>query len=140
MHRAGGFSLFEVVAGLALAATVTGIGVARSPGLVGPVRLTGAAERLASALRQARGWALARNRQVEVRFDLPQRSWSLHEDGGPALEMHSLPPGIAFSSLPSTRRVRFGTTGGADNATVVLASGPRTRRVVINQRGRIQIQ
>jgi len=42
--------------------------------------------------------------------------------------------------LPSSGRVRFGTTGGADNATVVLASGPRTRRVVVNQRGRVQIQ
>lgn len=140
MDRTGGFTLFEVVAGLALAATVTGIGVARAPALVGPVRLTGAAERLAAALRQARGHALARNRRVEVRFDPPRRAWSLHEDGGPALEVHSLPAGIAFSALPSTSRVRFGTTGGADNATVVLASGTRTRRVVVNQRGRVQIQ
>jgi len=140
MDRAGGFTLFEVVAGLALAATVTGISVARAPALVGPVRLTGAAERLAAALRQARGQALARNRQVEVRFDPPRRAWSLHENGGPALEVHSLPTGIGFSSLPSSGRVRFGTTGGADNATVVLASGTRTRRVVVNQRGRVQIQ
>ena len=140
MDRAGGFTVFEVVAGLALAATITGIGAARAPVVVGPVRLTGAAERLAAALRQARGHALARNRQVEVRFDSPRRAWSLHEDAGPALEVHSLPPGIGFSSLPSTHRVRFGTTGSADNATVVLASGPRTRRITVNQRGRVQIQ
>ena len=140
MGRTEGFTLFEVVAGLALAATVTGIGAARLPLVVGPVRLTGAAERLATALRQARGQALARNRRVEVRFDPPRRAWSLHEDGGPALELQSLPPGIVFSSVPSALRVRFGTTGTADNATVVLASGPRTRRVVVNQRGRVQIQ
>ena len=140
MVRAGGFTLFEMVAGLALAATVTGIGVARAPAVVGPIRLAGAAERVAAALRQARGQALARNRQVEVRFDPPRRAWSLHENGGPATETHSLPAGIGFSALPSTRRVRFGTTGSADNATVVLASGPRTRRIVVNQRGRVQIQ
>ena len=140
MNRAGGFTLFEVVAGLALAATVTGVGVARAPALVGPIRLTGAAERLAAALRQARGQALARNRRIEVRFDPPRRAWSLHEEGGPALEVHSLPAGIGFSALPSTGRVRFGTTGGADNATVVIASGTRTRRVIVNQRGRVQIQ
>jgi Tfp pilus assembly protein FimT len=140
MDRVGGYTLFEVVAGLALAATVTGIGAARLPVVVGPVRLTGAAERLASALRQARGQALARNRRVEIRFDAPRRAWTLHEDGGPAQELQALPPGIAFSSLPSTLRVRFGTTGTADNATVVLASGPRTRRVVVNQRGRVHIQ
>jgi Tfp pilus assembly protein FimT len=140
MGRTDGFTLFEVVAGLALAATVTGIGVSRLPVVVGPVRLTGAAERLAAALRQARGQALARNRRIEVRFDPPRRAWTLHEDGGPALELQSLPPGIVFSSLPSALRVRFGTTGTADNATVVLASGPRTRRVVVNQRGRVQIQ
>lgn len=140
MVRAGGFTVFEVVAGLALAATVTAIGAVRAPAVVGPVRLTGAAERLAAALRQARGQALARNRVVEVRFDQPRRAWSVHEDGGPALETQSLPAGIGFSSLPVSRRVRFGTTGAADNATVVLASGPRTRRVVVNQRGRVRIQ
>ena len=69
----------------------------------------------------------------------PSRS-QLGCHGGPAQELQALPPGIAFSSLPSTLRVRFGTTGTADNATVVLASGPRTRRVVVNQRGRVHIQ
>jgi Tfp pilus assembly protein FimT len=140
MSRTAGVTLFEVVAGLALAATVTGIGAARLPVVVGPVRLTGAAERLAAALRLARGQALARNRRIEVRFDPPRRSWSLHEEGGPPLETHALPAGIVFSALPSALRVRFGTTGTADNATVVLASGPRSRRVVVNQRGRVQIQ
>lgn len=140
MARTGGFTLFEVMAGLALAATVTGIGSAHLPVVVGPVRLTGAAERLASALRQARGQALARNRRVEVRFDAPRGAWSMHEDGGPALETQALPAGIRFSALPSALRVRFGTTGTADNATVVLASGTRSRRVVVNQRGRVQIQ
>ena len=40
--------------------------------------------------------------------------------------------GILFSSSADI--------GGADNATVALASGPRTRRIVVNQRGRVQIQ
>jgi hypothetical protein len=140
MSRTAGFMLFEMLAGLALAATVTGIGAARLAVVVGPVRLTGAAERVAAALRLARGRALARNRRFEVRFDMAARSWSLHEEGGPALEVQALPPGIAFSSLPSAARVRFGTTGTADNATVVLTSGPRARRVIVNQRGRVQIQ
>jgi hypothetical protein len=112
----------------ALAATVTGIGVARAPAVVGPVRLTGAAERLAAALRQAR--TTARNRRKCV--DPPRRAWSLHENGGPASETHP-PAGIGFSSLPSTRRVRFGTTGSATTPPWCWPR-PRMRRIVVNQR------
>jgi hypothetical protein len=112
-----------------------------APGrLDGSVRLSGAAERLASALRAARSEALARGRAVEVRFDPPRSAWSVREDGGPLMAVHQLPAGVTFSSVPGTLRLRFTSVGTADNGTVVLAAGGRARRVVVNQRGRVRVQ
>ena len=140
MGRTAGFGLVEVMAGLAVVMTTVGIGSTSLGGLVGSVRLSGAAERLASAFRAARSEALARGRAVEVRFDPPRRTWSVREDGGPVTTVEQLPVGVTFSSLPSALRLRFTATGAADNATVALAAGGRVRRVIVNQRGRVRVQ
>jgi len=55
MLRTAGFSLLELVAGLALTATVAGSATLALPPVVAKIRLAGAAHRLAAALRQARG-------------------------------------------------------------------------------------
>jgi len=140
MIKAGGFTLLELLLGLALAATLTGIGSVSLPSIAGGIRLAGATERLAAALRAARGQALARNRRIEIRFDPPSRSWSVREQTGPTLDVQRLPTGVVFSSLPSALRIRFSTIGTADNATVVLAAAGRNRRIIVNQRGRVRLQ
>lgn len=140
MGRAAGFGMVEVVTGLAVVLTTVGIASTSLGGVVGSVRLAGAAERLASALRAARGEALARGRAIEVRFDPPRRTWSVREDGGALMGVEQLPAGVTFASLPSSLRLRFTTAGTADNGTVALAAGGRARQVVVNQRGRVRVQ
>lgn len=139
MGRAAGFGLVEMLAGMAVVATTIGIGSSSLGGLVGSVRLAGTAERLASVLREARSEALARGRGIEVRFDPPRGSWSVREDAGSLLAVHQLPRGVTFASLPATLRLRFTAMGTADNGTVALGAGGRSRRVVVNQRGRVRV-
>lgn len=140
MGRAAGFGLVEMLAGMAVVLTTVAIGSTSLGGVMGSVRLAGAAERLASALRAARSEALARGRAIEVRFDPPRRTWSVREDGGVLMGVGQLPAGVTFSSVPSSLRLRFTTIGTADNGTVALAAGGRARRVVVNQRGRVRVQ
>ena len=139
MGRVEGFTLLELLAGMAMVLTTVGIGSTTLGGVVGSVRLAGAAERLASALRTARSEALARGRRIEVRFDPPRSTWSVREDHGPLLGVMRLPPGVTFASVPRTLRLRFTTVGAADNGTIVLTAGTRTRRVIVNQRGRVRV-
>jgi general secretion pathway protein H len=139
MDRTGGFTVIELLLVVALAATVGGLGTVTLPHLAGSVRLASAADRLAAVLRAARGQALARGRSIEVRFDPAARTWSVRERLEPPFEVHQLPTGVVYQSLPSALRVRFSTVGTADNATVVLAAGGRARRIVVNQRGRVHL-
>lgn len=140
MLRVTGFTLVELLIGLVLAAAVVGTTAVRLPPVVASIRLAGAAHRLAAALRQARGRALERNVRVDVRFDGPARRWDVAEVGGDVVDTQVLPPGVGWVGLPPGDRVRFGTVGTADNATVVLGAGTAIRRVVVNQRGRVRVQ
>lgn len=138
--RSTGFTAVELVACMALFAIVVGTGVAQLSPLVASVRLAGAAHRLAAGLRQARGRALERNQRMEIRFDVPRRQWDVREFGGLALESQVLPDGVTFAGLPAGARVRFSTVGTAENATITLAAGTGSRRIVVNQRGRVRVQ
>jgi Tfp pilus assembly protein FimT len=104
------------------------------------MRLAGAARTLATALRLARGRAIARNTPVEVRFDSGRGTWDARQPNGVTLEARTLPPGVAFGSLPARGRILFGALGTAENGTITLVAGPRARRVVVNQRGRVRVQ
>jgi hypothetical protein len=77
---------------------------------------------------------------MEIRFDAPRRRWDVREFGGLALESQTLPDGVTFAGLPAGDRVRFTTIGTADNATIILAAGAGSRRIVVNQRGRVRVQ
>lgn len=140
MGRTTGVGLLEVLAGMAIVLTVVGASSLSLGGVVGSIRLAGAAERLAAALRAARGEALARGRAIEVRFDPPGRTWSVREDGGVVVAVERLPTGVVFSSVPRSLHLRFTTLGTADNGSVTLVAGGRARRVVVNQRGRVQVR
>ena len=140
MVRTAGFTVLELVAGLAIAASVAGTAALRLPPVVASIRLAAAAHRLAATLRQARGRALAHDVRVDVVLDVARGTWTVRELGGAALAPQALPGGVAFTSVPAAGRVRFTTVGGADNATVVLAAGSALRRVIVNQRGRVRVQ
>jgi len=139
MLRSEGFTLLELAVGLVMAAAVAGTAALQLPPVVASIRLAGAAHRLAAAMRQARGRALERNLRVDVRFDAVTRAWDVVEAGGATVDLQRLPAGVAFRGLPASGRVRFGTTGSADNATVMLGAGAAVRRVVVNQRGRVRV-
>ena len=140
MVRMQGFSLFELVACLALIATVTGTAALRLPGILTSLRLGGAAQRLSAALRQARGRALERGSPVEVQLDDARGSWEMRDAQAVTLAQEVLPSGVVFAGLPASRRVRFSALGTTDNATITLGGGASVRRVIVNQRGRVRVQ
>ncbi len=140
MVRIHGFSLLELVVCLALLATITGAGALRVPDLLASLRLGGAAQRLAAALREARGRALECGSPVDVQLDEGRHLWEVRDASGAAVSRETLPPGVTFSALPASRRVRFSALGTTDNGTIVLAAGFTVRRIVVNQRGRVRVQ
>jgi general secretion pathway protein H len=139
-QRALGFTLLELVAGLGLAVVLAGVGVVQLVAVVQTARLAGAAREVATALRLARGIALAADASIEVRFDPGRALCETRERSGVLLATRWLPPGVGFAALPARRRVLFGGLGAAENATITLAAGARTRSVIVNQRGRVRVQ
>ena len=140
MAHPRGVTLLEAMIGLAFATTTTSIGVVQLVELVHGAELAGAARTLATAMRVARGQALAGLGPMDVRFDGAGASWAVSDGTGVTRETHRLPPGVAFAGLPVRQHIQFGALGTADNGTVTLAAGARTRRVVVNQRGRVRVQ
>ncbi|HYV56471.1 MAG TPA: GspH/FimT family pseudopilin [Candidatus Nitrosopolaris sp.] len=139
MHASRGFTLFETLVGVALATIVAAMGGLRLTEVLASTRLATAARTLATSLRLARGRALASGGSVEARFDAAGRDYELH-DGTGTLEVRALPRGILFAGLPARSRIVFGALGTAENGTVTLVAGARSRSVVVNQRGRVRLQ
>jgi len=139
MHRSHGFSLVESLAGIAVAGVLAGMGGMQVAELVRGARLAGAARALGATLRLARGQALAGAGPVVARFDATRGSYEIVNGSGVRIAEHALPAGVVFAGLPVRARVTFGALGTADNATIALAAGPRSRRIVVNQRGRIRL-
>ena len=125
---------------VALVGVLTGAGTVRVAALLASARLAGAARTVATALRLARGIALSSDGTTEVRFDVAGAACEMRDRSGALVERRPLPPGVVFAGLPVRARILFGGLGTADNATVTLAAGARTRRIVVNQRGRVRIQ
>ena len=137
--RSPGFTVLEVLAALGLTAILAGMGTVQLIELVRSARLASGARATASLLRLARGRALASNLEVEVAFDAATASCSVRQAAS-VLETRPLPPGVTFAALPARGRILFGALGSAENGTVRLAAGLRTRRVIVNQRGRVRLQ
>lgn len=112
----------------------------RLPALVAALRVVGAAHDVASALRLARGRALAAGVTTEVRFDAAARLLETRVRGGAVLETRRLPAGVGFAALPARGRLGFTAIGSADNGTITLAAGRSARSVIVNQRGRVRVQ
>ena len=130
--------MLEALIGVALAAVLSGLGTMRLVTLVHAVRLAGAAHTVATALRLVRGRALAAGEAGDVRFDA--RNGRLELRAGPTLETRSLPQGVAFAGLPARAGITFSALGTAENGTITLVAGAGTRRVIVNQRGRVRVQ
>ena len=140
VHRRGGFTLLELLAGVGMAGILAGVGVIQLVQLVNGMRLAGAARTLATDLRLARGHAMSTGVTVDVVLDGAGGTWLARERGGATFETRALPPGVTFVSLPARGRLRFGALGTADNGTVALGGAGSTRSIVVNQRGRVHLQ
>ena len=135
-----GFTLHEALAGLTLAAVLIAGSMIQLPPVLHAVRLSGAGRTVGTALRLARGRAIASNTEIEVRFDGLRGTLETRERAGATLETRSLPAGVGFTGLPARGRITFGALGTAENGTITLAAGRGIRRVVVNQRGRVRVQ
>src|SRR5262249_20092966 len=119
---------------------IAGGAALRLPDILASVRLSGAAQRLSAALRQARGHALERGSPVEVALDDARQMWEVREVSAATLASEPLPPGVAFASPPASRRLGFTRCGTTGIATMALGAGAGGRRIVVNQRGRVRVQ
>jgi len=137
MSKAG-FTVLELLVALGLGGVLLAAGALGLTALVAHVRLAGAAEALASALRSARVEALARHETLVVRFDRRGTGWAVESSRGTPLGSGLVPAGVTITETPVRGRIHFGPLGVADNASVRLVAGRSERLVVVSQRGRVR--
>lgn len=133
-----GLTLIEVLAGLALTATLIALGASAAGGLLRAVRVAVSAQHLANDLRLARSISLSRNRTVTVECE-PGASACLIVPARQAATEHRLTRGVRIIAANSGGVIIFHPSGHAENATVVLGDDSRRRRVRVNQRGRVRV-
>ena len=134
-----GFTLIETLCGVAIAAALAHAGVLAATSVAAALRVAATTRTLAQTMRATRARAMAEGIPLEVRFDLTTGRWSIHADDGTTRHTERLPESVRFVSLPARALVRLTPTGTADNATIVLAAGAASARIVVNQRGRVRL-
>jgi Tfp pilus assembly protein FimT len=134
-----GSTVAELLAAMALLAIAAGLAGARVTTLAASLRLATTTRTIAQTMRLVRGQAVAEGTALDVRFDAARATWSVQTTGGTVRQTLALPAPVAFTSLPARARIRFGTTGTAENGTVVLGVPGHTMSIVTNQRGRVRI-
>ena len=137
--RRRGFTLIEALACVAIAAVVARTGSLAAVSLTTSLSVATSARTLAQTMRATRARAMAEGRPLEVRFDATASRWSVRTDDGTIRHDEPMPRSVRFTSLPARALVRFGSTGTADNGTVVLGAGASSARIVVNQRGRVRL-
>ena len=137
--RRRGSTLIETLACVAIAAALARTGSLAAAALATSLRVATSARTLAQTMRATRARAMAEGRPLELRFDATASRWSVRTDDGTIRHDEPLPPSVRFTSLPARALIRFGTTGTADNGTVVLGAGAASARIVVNQRGRVRL-
>ena len=135
-----GFTVIEVLVVVAIAAILARATASVTSSLATALRLTASARTLAEAMRETRGRAMAEGAPLEVRFDATARIWTIATPAGTIRRTEPLPASIRFVSLPARSRIRFDSTGTAENGTVELGgAAAATCRIVVNQRGRARL-
>lgn len=143
LRPAAGFTLFELIVVL----VIMGIfAVAAAPMVVGGlarIEARTAARDMATALRRARGEAIAENIDVALSVDTAERVYSL--DGG---KPHRLPVSLEVGLLTAeterinmqSGRIRFFADGSSTGGTVTLADAGNTYRVQVDWlTGRVRV-
>jgi len=139
MQGQSGFTLVEALVALAVAAIVAATAYGTMASLSATVQVQAGARELAQTLRRTRSRAIAEGTTLDAVFDAATATWSIRAVDGTIRTRGRLPAAVRFSGLPARGRVRFGSTGTADNATVVLGTSTGTKSIVVNQRGRVRL-
>jgi type IV fimbrial biogenesis protein FimT len=140
MRRRSGFTLVELVVGLAVAVVVTTTAHAALGTMAAALRVSASARTIAETLRATRGRAMAEGTALDAVFDDVAATWSIRGTDGSLRTTTPLPAPVRFTSLPARRRIRFGSTGTAENGTITVGTAGRTKSIVVNQRGRVRLQ
>ena len=139
MRRRAGFTAIELLVVIAIGATVMMSGVRAITTTARSVHLAAAARVMAQTMRETRARALAEGVPLDLVFDAAASTWEERDAGGTTRWSRALPPPITYGALPALPRVRFGSTGAAENKTIALLGGVATRHIVVNQRGRVRL-
>jgi len=109
---AGGFTLIELIVVLVIMTVVVALALPRLRSSAG-VEVRSGARLVASALRQARGRAVAHGRETVLMLDLDRRRMALEEPGesSPPL-VRVLAPGPDYELLTAESEQRSPSTGG----------------------------
>ena len=134
-----GFTLIETLCCVTIAAVLAHAGAIATASLAAALRVAATTRTLAQTMRATRARAMAEGIPLEVRFDVATSRWTIRTDDGTIRHAEPLPASVRFASLPARALVGFTPTGTADNATIVLATGASSARIVVNQRGRVRL-
>ena len=134
-----GFTIVETLVSVALTAIAASTGTLLFSSLASTFRLAASSRTLVQVMRETRARAMAEGAALDVAFDATVGTWSIRTPTGTTRRMETLATPIRFLSLPARARIRFASTGTADNGTIVLGTGTTSRRIVVNQRGRVRL-
>jgi prepilin-type N-terminal cleavage/methylation domain-containing protein len=137
--RRRGFTLIEALACAMVAAILARASALATASLATTLRVSASTRTLAQTMRETRARAMAEGQPLDVTFDAATSRWSVRTTAGITRRVEALPEPLRFVSLPASERIRFTSTGTADNGTVVVGAGTATARIVVNQRGRVRL-
>jgi general secretion pathway protein H len=139
MRRKRGITQIEVLVVLAVMATVAAAALPAMTTLGAALRLAASVRTLTETLRETRARALAEGEALDARFDPTTGAWRVETATGTIRRVETLPSPLRFTALPAGNRIRFGASGTAENGTIVVGAGALSRRIVVNQRGRVRL-
>jgi prepilin-type N-terminal cleavage/methylation domain-containing protein len=134
-----GFTQIEVLVVLAVSTAIAATALPAMTSLGATLRLAASVRTLTETLRETRARALADGDALDALFDPTTGTWRVQTATGALRRQETLPAPLRFTALPATSRIRFSATGTAENGTIVVGSGALSRRIIVNQRGRVRL-
>lgn len=128
-EQAGGFTLLEILVVIILLALVIGLVVGAGPAESPAASLESAADRVAGALRLARGEAIAHDRRVAVTLDPLARTLRAGTDPASRLAAGVV---VVTTVTNETPHIVFAPDGTASGGPIILAAGELRREIGVN--------
>jgi len=144
MRQTAGFTLIEILIVVGLVAVMAAVTVPTVAGAMDRYYINSAGQQVASTIRTARFQAVARNQNLEVRFDVAPGQYRVFEDGGVTAvgEVQRLPTRVSFGD-GSAAVVDLQPDGRVPTvATITVTNGNAAddRTITVSISGRVQLQ